>query len=183
MKKNEERSQGKESETGEKKIKKRTAKKDSSKVQKLQKELEETKTELDNIKEKHLRLLAEFENYKKRRQREILELREYANISFMEELLPVLDDLDRSLNSKNNLSAESFFQGVEMIQRKFLNILEKIGLESIEALGQEFDPELHDAMLHIESDEAESNSVLEEVSKGYKFKNKIIRHTKVVVSK
>ena len=101
----------------------------------------------------------------------------------MEELLPVLDDLDRSLNSKNNLSAESFFQGVEMIQRKFLNILEKIGLESIEALGQEFDPELHDAMLHIESDEAESNSVLEEVSKGYKFKNKIIRHTKVVVSK
>ncbi|MBN1154826.1 nucleotide exchange factor GrpE [candidate division KSB1 bacterium] len=166
-----------------KNIKKTVNKKTESKVTKLHHECQTLKSELDALNDKYLRLLAEFENYKKRREREISEFREYANISLVEELLSVLDDMERSLNSHEKLSAESLHQGVELIYKKFLSILERKGLEQIKAKGEKFDPELHDALMQIQDETRESNTIVEEVTKGYKFNKKIVRHSKVIVCK
>jgi len=174
----------KETEHGKHKhVKKKTIKKGASTATKLQKDYQSLTNEFEVLKDKYLRLLAEFDNYKKRREREVSEFIEYANVTIIEELLTVLDDIERSLNSSDKVSTESLHQGVELIYKKFLNILERKGLERIKAQGETFNPELHDALMYIASDEAGSNVILDEIARGYKIKNKIIRHSKVIVSK
>lgn len=164
------------------------SKKEKSKKSKrpnYKKELIAVKEELETVKDQYLRVLAEFDNYKKRRERDFFNLVESANTSLIEELLPIMDDFDRSLDSKHReKSSKSFKKGIELIYNKFKSILVKQGIEYIEAVGKPFDPELHEAIMQIEAKDDElSNIVVEEALKGYKFKDKVIRHSKVVVSK
>ncbi len=140
--------------------------------------------EMEGLKDQYLRVLAEFDNYRKRRERDFIVLRENANISLIEDLLPILDDFERSLTvQKSKQSLKSFYEGAELIYSKLKSILENRGLAYIEASGKPFDPELHEAILQIESKDHLPNFVVEEVLKGYKIRDKVIRHSKVVVNK
>jgi molecular chaperone GrpE len=135
---------------------------------------------LDNL----LRVKAEFENYKKRKVREKEAFLKYTLENFLGELLPALDDFERALASaKNSQDFPSFHRGVEMIHNQLFKVLEKEGLVRIEAKGKEFDPRFHEAREIIESSEYPENTVVEELLKGYKLKDKIIRPAVVKVAK
>ena len=156
----------------------------SEKTKKQKKEIEKFKGELSELKDKYLRIVAEFDNYKKRKDREIIRIIESANNNLFLDLLPVIDDFERSLNSDaKKKSYRSLKQGVDIIYQKLIAVLKKQGLEPIEAFDHPFDPEIHEALMQIEDKDKDSNIVLEEVQKGYRLKDRIIRHSRVVVNK
>ncbi|MDR3269894.1 MAG: nucleotide exchange factor GrpE [Peptococcaceae bacterium] len=129
------------------------------------------------------RLQAEFDNYRKRTQREREELLRYASERLVKTLLSVLDNFERALTSAQTHSDfQGFAQGVEMIFRQFSDVLAKEGLQVIETQGQTFDPSLHEAIFREESGTYPENTILEEVQKGYLLKDKVIRHSMVKVS-
>ncbi|MBU1975350.1 MAG: nucleotide exchange factor GrpE [Nanoarchaeota archaeon] len=148
----------------EKTKKTRVAKKDN------EKELQ------DNLQ----RLQAEFENYKKRVAKESQEIYSHANENLIKELLGVLDNFELALGKENDQGG--FYKGVELIYGNLYSSLEKFGLKRIQARGQAFDPRLHEALLTEESDK-EADTVLEELQTGYVLNDKVLRHTKVKVSK
>lgn len=126
--------------------------------------------------DKYLRLFAEFENYKKRIMKERLELLRSASTDVIISILPVLDDFDRAAN------ASPLPEGIALIYNKMLNILNQKGLKVMESKGNDFDPELHDAITNIPVEDASmKNKVVDEVEKGYYLNDKVIRHAKVIV--
>lgn len=141
----------------------------------------------EKLKEKEdrfLRLAAEFDNYKKRTARQF----ENMTISSVERvitpLLEVVDNFQRALDSADrNSDFESLKKGMELIYQQLQGILEREGVEEIEAVGKPFDPNLHDAMMQVASDEYGEGIVVQEMMKGYRIKDKVIRHARVVVSK
>ncbi|NLM52465.1 MAG: nucleotide exchange factor GrpE [Firmicutes bacterium] len=126
------------------------------------------------------RLQADFDNYRKRIANEKKEWFTQAVCDLVSELLPVLDNLERAMEAKG--SAEAVAEGVQMVYRQFLSILEKQGVEAIEACGTQFDPLYHHAVMQVECDEPE-NTVVEELQKGYKLKDRVIRPSIVKVAK
>jgi len=163
-----------------------TAKKTGStfKIKELNKEIEKLKTERDETKDKYLRTVAEFDNYKKRRGKEIIDIIERANEQICLEILPVIDDFERSLNSASKRkSYKSLKQGIELVYQKLISVLKKQGVEPISAIGQNFDPELHEAIMQIDDEQKPSNMVLNEALKGYRIKDKVLRYSQVVVNK
>jgi len=137
-----------------------------------------------DLKERALRQAAELENYKKRTEREKAEFFKRANEGLVKDLLPVLDNLERALESASESpEADTLAKGVEMVHAELLKTLERHGLEPIEALGQPFDPELHEAMMQQENPELEDNTVMAEAQKGYLFQGRLLRPAMVVVSK
>ncbi len=140
------------------------------------------KEKYDELYDKHLRLMAEYDNFKKRTQKEKEELGTFAAAGVIEKLLPVIDNFERALESLSDEEKNTFSDGVEMIYRQLVETLEKAGVSEIEALGKEFDPELHNAVMHIEDDEHEANTIVEQFMKGYKFKDKVIRYSMVKVA-
>jgi len=129
------------------------------------------------------RLQADFDNYRKRTQKEKTELIKYASERLVGELLPVLDNFDRAVSAaKVNPDFTSFSQGVEMILRQMQTALSTEGLKAMEAVGQPFDPNLHDAVLRVDSDDYPENTVVEEIQKGYYLKEKLLRPCMVKVS-
>ncbi|MEK6652871.1 MAG: nucleotide exchange factor GrpE [Nitrospirota bacterium] len=149
--------------------------------------------ELNDQKDKYLRLYAEFENYKKRVARDKEELVKYGNESLLYELLPVLDNLEMALkhasNDVDDVSAEyqprmaGLVQGVEITLREFLKVIDKFGLTPIIAINKIFDPSLHHAMTQVERDDVDENTVVEEFRKGYMLRDKVLRPSLVAVSK
>lgn len=139
--------------------------------------------ELSDLREKYLRLYAEFENYKKRVQREKEELIKYGNETLLYELLNVLDNLEMALRHSGENLSEGLVKGVEMTLREFQRITEKFGLVQIEALGKPFDPTLHHAMSQVERDDVDDKTVVEEFRKGYMYGDKVLRASLVAVSK
>lgn len=140
------------------------------------------KEELDETKDKLLRKAAEFDNFKKRTAREKEDFYKFAVCDTVEKLLPVLDNLDRAIASgEQNEDKEALLEGIKMVRKQFSDSLTGIGVEEIEALGKEFDPEVHNAIMTEESDK-DANTILEEFAKGYKYKDKVIRHSMVKVS-
>lgn len=139
--------------------------------------------ELSELREKYLRLYAEFENYKKRVQKEKEELIKYGNESLLYELLNVLDNLEMALKHSGENVSEGLVKGVEMTLREFQRITEKFGLIPIVALGRPFDPSLHHAMSQVERDDVEDKTVVEEFRKGYMYGDKVLRASLVAVSK
>lgn len=134
--------------------------------------------------ERLLRLGADFDNYKKRIEREKTTLLEYAEENIMRALLPTIDNLDRAITqgqTGNNLSA--LLEGVEMTYKGLVGTLLKFGLKSMESIGQPFNPHFHEAMAMEASKEVEANRVLREYEKGYLYKERLVRPAKVVVSK
>jgi len=139
--------------------------------------------ELKAMDDKYKRLYAEFENYKKRVQRDKEELVKYANEKIIYELLPVIDNLEMALEHSKNEATGGIVQGVENTLKELLRILEKFGLISIEATDKPFDPSVHHALSVIEREDMEENRVVEVYRKGYMFREKVIRAPLVGVSK
>lgn len=147
----------------------------------LCKEIEERDRKLEEYFSALQRLQAEFENYKKRAERERTEYIEQANAALVEKLLPVLDDFERALSTEGS-DFHSFKKGVEIIFSQFRKVLEGDGLSPIDALGEEFDPYYHEAVLTACGD-YEDDTVIEVLEKGYLFRNRCLRPSKVKVGK
>lgn len=159
-------------------------------VQQIEEELnkakvknEELDKEINDYKDKLLRKAAEFENYKRRTENDQLNLVKYAAESFIVKLLPVVDDLERSLQHiENAKDIEALKQGIKLVYDKFIRVLNEQGVKPIEALGKPFNVHFHDAMLQQKTNEAEPHTVINELEKGYMYKDRVIRHSKVIVS-
>jgi molecular chaperone GrpE len=152
-------------------------------MERLQTQLEEKTRESTEYFDKWLRLRAEFENYKKRMQKEKGDLMKFGNESLLQALLPVLDNLNRAVeHGKKANESSSILEGVEMVQKEFLSILEKFGVKPVEAVGEMFDPEKHEAISH-EENEVDSNRIITSVQDGYFYHDRLLRPARVVVSK
>ncbi len=139
--------------------------------------------QLDFYKDQLLRRSAEFENYKRRTENDISNITKFANEYLITDILPVIDDIERSLNAgKEKNNGDSFYKGIELIYSKLMKVLEQKGLKPIEAINKPFDVNFHEAMLVMPQEGVEPNTVIQELEKGYLLFDKVIRHTKVIVS-
>ena len=147
---------------------------------KCKEELQKKQEELDELTDRYKRVMAEFENYKKRSSKERENL--YGSIlgDVVEAVLPVLDNLENA--AKVETKDENYKQGVELVLKQFKDVLKSKGVEEIEAIGTTFDPELHEAVSSVQDESKESQEIVQEYRKGYKFGNKVIRHSMVVVA-
>ncbi len=152
------------------------------KIEVLKSELVEQSAELERKSDKNVRLLAEFDNYKRRTQEERTKLFKYAGEELAKAILPILDDLHRTLESDGKGKARSILEGIELIVAKLDKTLEEQGIVPFDSVGQDFDADLHEALMSEKSDKGD-NVILKEFEKGYKYDDKILRHAKVVVSK
>ena len=148
-------------------------------------DLDKVKQERDEIRDKYLRMMAEFENFKKRNVRERMELLNTAAQDTLTALLPVIDDFDRALNlPEEQRNSPAFQDGIQLVYQKLTNTLKQRGLEVMETNGQEFDPELHEALTEIPAPTADlKGKIVDTIERGYTLKGKIIRHAKVVTGK
>ena len=152
------------------------------KIEVLKSELENQSAELERKSDKNVRLLAEFDNYKRHTQEERTKLFKYAGEELAKAILPILDDLHRTLESDGKGKARSILEGIELIVAKLDKTLEEQGIVPFDSVGQDFDADLHEALMSEKSDKGD-NVILKEFEKGYKYDDKILRHAKVVVSK
>lgn len=148
-------------------------------------EIETLKQENKELKDKYLRLYAEFENYKKRTLKEKLDLMRTASSDTIKALLPVLDDFDRAKkNADDENTQETFSEGVTLVYNKLYSALKNKGLQPMESNGEPFDPELHEAVTEIPAPSDDlKGKVVDTIEKGYHLNDAIIRHAKVVVGK
>lgn len=150
----------------------------------LRKELETKKAEAAEYLDHLQRLKAEFENYKKRLLREQTQFLELASQNLMGKLLPVLDNFELALlAAEDSQDFERLVKGIEMVYSEFKDVLHKEGLQVIESIGKQFDPQVHEAIMQVHSDEHEDNIVIDVLRQGYTFKGKIIRPAMVKVAK
>lgn len=134
----------------------------------------------DQNLEKLQRLMAEFDNYRKRTEKEKSMVYDMAVSSIVTDLLGIIDNFERAL--KQETSDKAFYDGVSMIYKQLIATLDKIGIKVIETEGQEFNPKFHNAIFHIEDDNLPKNYIVEELQKGYTFKDKVLRHSLVKVA-
>ncbi len=140
--------------------------------------------QLDEMKDKYMRMFAEFDNYKKRAVREKLDFMKSAAQDTLSALLPVLDDFDRAKKFAESKENGSWDTGVDLVYQKLYTILRSKGLEAMESTGEAFDPELHEAITEIPAPTEElKGKIVDTVENGYRLNDKIIRHAKVVVGK
>ena len=167
----------------EKKQPKKKESKANKEIAELKDLVEAKANELSEQNDKYLRLLAEYDNFKKRSAKEREAIQGDAVGDTVTKLLPVLDNFERAFAS---FSAEDkqteFFKGIEMIYNQTVEIFTSLGVKEINALGEEFDPELHNAVMHIEDDTVADNIVIEEFQKGYTYGDKVIRYSMVKVA-
>ena len=168
----------KEQKKKEKPKKEKTMKIKESEYQKLVSDAAE-------FKDKHLRLYAEFDNARKRMEREKMEFAKYANIELIAEFLEILDNLERTIESATAKHEDyaAFVKGIEMVMNQTHEMLKKNGVKPIEATGKVFDPHCHEALMQVESDDVDEGVVLEEFQKGYSINDRVIRTTKVKLAK
>jgi molecular chaperone GrpE len=144
-------------------------------------EMQEAIAEKDD---KYLRIVAEFDNYKKRTSREFGNLIETANQDLIKNLLDILDNFKRALDiDKSCADLESFYKGIELTYNQLDTLLKEKGLEEIQTEGQPFDPEIHEAVMTTQTNDVPEDQIVEELQKGYKLKGRVIRHSKVSVAK
>lgn len=152
-----------------------------SKLKKKEAEVKALKKEIEEFKDKYLRALAEMENLRKRAEREKTEFQRYALAELLRELLFVLDNFERALQSRDQTDGKSFQEGVEMIYRMFHDLLMKKGIVPIVVEGKRFDPTLHQAILTEESEGVEEPEVAEELQRGYRLHGRLLRPSLVKV--
>ncbi len=149
-----------------------------------QKELDNVKKQLEEEKDRCLRLNAEFDNFRKRTLKEREEFIKYANEKLILELIDVLESLERGIETSENIdNKDKLIEGIELVYKQFKNVLEKNGLTPIKALGEKFDHYKHEAMMQTITDEYDEGTILEEFARGYMLNGKVIRYSKVRVSK
>ena len=153
-----------------------------NKRNKNDKQVEELKEKYDELNDKYLRLFSEFDNYRKRTAKEKIELSKTASESIMVDLLPILDDFERALQTMENKETDANYEGVMLIYNKFKRTLEQKGLEEINAKDAVFDTDEHEALTNVPvTDESQKGKVLDVIQKGYKLNGKVIRYARVVV--
>jgi len=143
--------------------------------------LEELRRERDALQDRLLRTAAEFDNYRKRMDRERRELADYTAGEAIKDLLPIIDNLERALQA--SAQDDPLRKGVELIHKQMLEMLRKRGVTPIEALGADFDPNVHEAVSHEESDQHREGEVMEELQRGYKVGERLLRPSMVKVAK
>lgn len=153
---------------------------ETEEIQEEPSELDLLKAKYDELYDKHLRTLAEYDNFKKRTGKEKDELWTLAVCDTIEKLLPVVDNLERATSSETEKTP--FYDGVCMVEKQLFEIFEKMGVSKIEAVGKEFDPNVHNAVMHTDDEEKGQSEIVEEFAKGYKFKDKVIRYSMVKVA-
>ena len=141
---------------------------------------EEEKKAEEQESERYMRLMAEFQNFKRRAAREKSDIHAYANEKIIGELLPVLDNFERALDTKSD-DVEGYAKGMELIFTQLRTALEHAGLAEIPAMGEEFDPNVHNAVMTEDSEEIEDNHISKVLQKGYKLNDKVIRPSMVAV--
>lgn len=147
-------------------------------------ELQKLRSERDSLFDRLARLQAEFENYRKRSSREQQDFREYAVADALKSLLPVMDSFDLALkNAPSGPDAAGLRSGLELVRKQFQDALTKLGVREIEAVGAEFDPQWHQAVEVVDTDQAEDNQVIEELQRGYKLKDRLLRPAMVRVAR
>lgn len=147
----------------------------------LENEAEDTtKTEYEELEDRYKRLLAEFENFKKRSSKERENLFNMITGDVIIRVLPILDNLEKAASAQTE--DKNYQEGVNLVVKQFATELEKFGLKEIETIGKRFDPELHEAVSHIEDSNKGEQEIVEEYRKGYQIGNKVIRHALVVVA-
>lgn len=157
----------------------------SDEKEKLAKELEQKTKEAAEANEKYLRTYADFDNYRKRMQRDMADFRKYANEQLMLELLKVVDHLGLALKHAGEAgeASQGLQQGVELVYKQLNDVLEKFGVKRFSAKGETFDPSKHDAMMQVVTDDVPENTVVQVIQDGYTYHDKVLRHAKVGVSK
>ena len=130
--------------------------------------------------ERYLRLMAEFDNYKKRSAKEREAIYTDVRVDTVTKFLPVFDNLERAM--KTETADEAFKKGVEMTFNQLMDVFKKLGVEEIESVGKTFDPTIHNAVMHVEDGERGENEIVEEFQKGFKIGDKVIRHSMVKVA-
>ena len=154
-------------------------------TEEMEEKAESLKNEVAETHDRLLRLAAEFENYKKRSAREMNDFRKFANESFVKAMLPVVDNLDRAIESSINDKHEnsSVVEGVNMTLREILKVFKQYGIKPFESLGKTFDPSLHQAVMQEDDEAYPENTVSKELQKGYMIHDRLLRPAMVVVSK
>ncbi|ACL05304.1 nucleotide exchange factor GrpE [Desulfatibacillum aliphaticivorans] len=156
-------------------------------VEQAQDAEEAQEEEAADYKDLYLRTLAEFENYRRRADRETNEFKKYANETLIKDIIPVIDNLERAMECTVNTDdpgcAQNLLAGVQMTEREILKVLEKYGVTRISAIGETFDPAYHQALMAEESDEHPDETVIREMQKGYLLKDRLIRPALVAVAK
>ena len=149
---------------------------------KMQAELEDAKALAENNKEKYTRLLADFDNMRSRNDKENAKMFDYGASDVLEKLLPIIDNLERALETVKEEEKNPFEEGVEMIYKQLMETLKKIGVEPMDPVGKEFDPNFHNAVMHVEDEELGENVVVEVLQKGYMYNDTVLRHAMVKVA-
>jgi molecular chaperone GrpE len=184
-----EKESGKENESENKKKFREKSKGKSSEeeMKQLGQKLEDKVKQYEEVFDRLQRTAAEFENYKKRTQKEKENIYNDAAIDIVRTFLPVVDSIDRAVeacsnDSKDNEKDECIKSGIELVKKQISDILKKLDVEEIQSVGKNFNPEYHNAVMHIEDDSVEQNMVVEEFEKGYIMKEKVIRYSMVKVA-
>ncbi|MCM1386042.1 MAG: nucleotide exchange factor GrpE [Bacillus sp. (in: Bacteria)] len=160
----------------------KAAKKEKKKKEKADKKQDVLKEKIDELEDRVKRQMAEFDNFRKRTEKEKTAMFETGAKSVIEKILPVVDNFERGLASvPESEKGGAFAQGMEMIYKQFLTELEAIDVKPIEAVGQEFNPEFHNAVMQVESEEYESGIIAQELQKGYTYRDSVVRHSMVAV--
>ncbi len=153
----------------------------------LEKNIEELTFQLSQVEDKHLRLKAEFDNFRKRKEQEVINLIRYEGSDVIKNMLSIADDLDRMKDAvehpEHKDSSDSIKKGIDLILQKIYKVFEERGIESFCEAGDILDSDLHDALMVKEEKGKQENEILEVFEKGYRYKDRIIRHAKVVVNK
>lgn len=147
-------------------------------------ELQKAKEQAQENQEKYLRLYAEFENFRKRAQKDKEEFSRYAHEQVIKELLPIMDDFERALShAESAKDVKSLVDGIKMVEKQMAGVLERFGLKSFTSLGEAFNPHVHEAMAHQNSSTYPPDTVMAEYRKGYNLNGKLLRPALVAVSK
>lgn len=154
----------------------------SDPVQELERQLEAVQKEKEELYDRLLRKQADFENYRKRAEKEKREFQQYALSDIMGELIFILDNFERAFSHAGDISNPEYAKGVQLIYRQLKDLLEKRGLRVIESEGKKFDPNFHEAVAREERNDIEDGTILEELQRGYFFQNRLLRPAMVKVS-
>ncbi len=157
-------------------------KKTKKNKQKAEKKQDAMKEKIDALEDKVKRQMAEFDNFRKRTEKEKTMMFETGARSVIEKILPVVDNFERGLASiPEEEKGSAFAEGMEMIYKQLMTELDKMEVKPIPAVGEEFDPNLHNAVMQVESDEYESGVIAQELQKGYTYRDSVVRHSMVAV--
>ena len=143
-------------------------------------EVNEFEQKFKDVNDKYLRTLAEYDNYRKRTIKEKESIYPEAKATVVEKFLPIMDNFQRAIDSAENKDA--FYEGVVMLKKQMDEVFTTLGVEEIKAVGEEFNPELHNAVMHVEDEETGENIIVEEFQKGYKIGDRVVRHSMVKVA-